>query len=155
MPLHAQLQEEERAGAEALEATADQLSQEAHTARQRLQRLAGLCGHNLAKLDPAEVSASSDLEDNGNMSLQGEEFRRCAGLAYTKPTRERDVTWSHLEEYRWSAGLSAIMLHSSTLLRWPSAHIEGPGGGVWMMCGLCWHNTAMLSPSEVDAGCSR
>ena len=53
--VHAQLQEEERSVAEALEATADGLSQEAHIARQRLQRLAGLCGHNLAQLDPAEV----------------------------------------------------------------------------------------------------
>ena len=50
-----QLQEEERAGHEVLESTADQLCQEAHIARQRLQRLAGLCGHNLAQLDPAEV----------------------------------------------------------------------------------------------------
>ncbi|KAK9865721.1 hypothetical protein WJX84_004504 [Apatococcus fuscideae] len=65
-----ELQEEERAGAEALETTADQLSQEAHIARQRLQRLAGLCGHNLAQLDPAE---DWGLEELGSLATPPEE----------------------------------------------------------------------------------
>ncbi|KAK9860443.1 hypothetical protein WJX84_001872 [Apatococcus fuscideae] len=68
-----ELQEEERAVVEALEAAADQLSQEAHIARQRLQRLAGLCGHNLAQLDPAE---DWGLEELGSLAAPPEDTGR-------------------------------------------------------------------------------